>query len=213
MLFHISSYSLVYLAAGAVTLFTAALAWKRRSASGGMWLFLVVLAAGEWSMADFMDVSSFGLIVKTLWGKVSYLGSAPIAVFLLLFALEFTHRGKWITRRNVLLLMIIPVLSWVMAFTNDWHHLLWSSFSYVSVAANVLIYHHGPYYWVMTIYIYAAILAATWFMIGYALRSRELYRIQSVGMIIATLVPWIGELIYDFSPNVLPGLDLSLIHI
>ena len=211
MLFHISSYSLVYLAAGAVTLFTAALAWKRRSASGGMWLFLVVLAAGEWSMADFMDVSSFGLIVKTLWGKVSYLGSAPIAVFLLLFALEFTHRGKWITRRNVLLLMIIPVLSWVMAFTNDWHHLLWSSFSYVSVAANVLIYHHGPYYWVMTIYIYAAILAATWFMIGYALRSRELYRIQSVGMIIATLVPWIGELIYDFSPNVLPGLDISAI--
>ena len=49
MLFHISSYSLVYLAAGVVTLFTTSLAWKRRTASRGMWLFL---AAGEWSMAD-----------------------------------------------------------------------------------------------------------------------------------------------------------------
>src|SRR5664279_3060151 len=103
MLFHISSYSLVYLAAGVVTLYTTSLAWKRRSVSGGIWLFLVVLAAGEWAMADFMDVSSFGLIAKTFWGKMSYFGSAPIAVFLLLFALEFTHRGKWITRGKVLL--------------------------------------------------------------------------------------------------------------
>ena len=211
MLFHISSYSLVYLAAGVVTLFTASLAWKRRSASGGMWLFLAILAAGEWSMADFLDVSSYGLIVKTFWGKLSYLGSASIAVFLLLFALEFTHRGKWINRRRIILLMIVPVVSWVMAFTNDWHQLLWSSFSYVSASANVLIYHHGPYYWVMTSYIYAAILVATWFLIGYALRSRELYRIQSVGMIIGTLVPLIGELIYDFGPSVLPGLDISAI--
>jgi diguanylate cyclase (GGDEF)-like protein/PAS domain S-box-containing protein len=211
MLFHISSYSLVYLAAGVVTLFSASLARKRRSASGGIWLLLVVLAAGEWSMADFMDVSSYGLIVKTFWGKLSYLGSASIAVFLLLFALEFTHRGKWITRRKIALLMIVPVLSWILAFTNDWHHWLWSGYSYVSASTNVLIYHHGPLYWVMTSYIYALILTATWFMIGYALRSRELYRIQSIGMIIAILIPWIGELIYDFAPQTLPGLDISAI--
>ncbi len=211
MFFHISSYSLVYLAAGLVTFITALLAWKRHSASGGIWLFLVILAAGEWSMADFMDVSSYGLIVKTFWGKVSYLGSASIAVLLLLFALEFTHRGKWITRRKIILLMIVPVLSWIMAFTNDWHHLLWSGYSYVSASTNVVIYHHGPLYWVMTVYIYAAILAATWFLIGYALRSRELYRVQSIALIVATLVPWIGELIYDFVPGFLPGLDISAI--
>jgi diguanylate cyclase (GGDEF)-like protein/PAS domain S-box-containing protein len=211
MLFHISNYSLVYLAAGVVTLIAASLAWKRRSASGGIWLFMTILAAGEWSMADFLDASSYGLVVKTFWGKVSYLGSAPLAVFLLLFALEFTGRGKWITRRKVLLLMIVPALSCVLAFTNDWHYLLWSSYSYVSASANVLIYHHGPLYWVITAYIYIAILAATWFLIGYALRSRELYRIQSVGIIIATLIPWISELIYDFAPGVLPGLDISAI--
>jgi diguanylate cyclase (GGDEF)-like protein/PAS domain S-box-containing protein len=211
MLFHISSYSLVYLAAGLVTIMTASLAWKRRSATAGIWLFLAILAAGEWSMADFMDVSSYGLLVKTFWGKLSYIGSASIAVLLLLFALEFTHRGKCITRRKILLLMIVPVLSWGLAFTNDWHHLLWSSYSYVSASANVLIYHHGPLYWVMTGYIYTAILVATWFLIGFALRSRELYRIQSIGMIVATLVPWIGELVYDFVPGFLPGLDISAI--
>ncbi len=189
MLFHISSYSLVYLAAGLVTLFTASLAWKRRPASGGIWLFLAVLAAGEWSMADFMDVSSYGMLVKIFWGKLSYLGSASIAVFLLLFALEFTHRGKWITRRKVLLLMIVPVLSILLAFTNDWHHLLWSGFSYVSASTNVLIYHHGPLYWAMTVYIYSAILVAAWFLIEFALRSRELYLLQSIGMLIGTLIP------------------------
>ena len=134
MFFHVSSYSLIYLAAGLVTIMLRVAGLETPPASGGIWLFLVVLAAGEWSMADFMDVSSYGMIVKTFWGKSSYLGSASIAVFLLLFALEFTHRGKWITRRRVLLLMIVPVASWVMAFTNDWHHLMWSDYSYVSAS-------------------------------------------------------------------------------
>ncbi len=211
MLFHISSYSLVYLAAGLVTLFTASLAWKRRAASGGIWLFLAVLAAGEWSMADFMDVSSYGMIVKTFWGKLSYLGSASVAVLLLLFALEFTHRGKWITRRKVLLLMVVPVMSILVAFTNDWHHLLWSGFSYVSGSTNVLIYQHGPLYWAMTVYIYCVILVATWFLIAFALRSRELYLLQSIGIVVGTLIPVIGELVYDFFPGFLPGLDISAI--
>jgi glucose dehydrogenase len=65
MLFHVSSYSLVYLAAGLVTFVTGSLAWKRRLASGGIWLFLAILAAGIWSMADFMDASSYGMLVKT----------------------------------------------------------------------------------------------------------------------------------------------------
>lgn len=211
MLFHISSYSLIYLAAAAATAVAAALAWKRRWVPGGMWLFLMILAAGEWTLADFMDVSSYGLAVKTLWGKISYFGSASIAVFLLLFALEYTQRGKWITRRKVLLLMIVPVLSWVVAFTNDWHHLLWSSFSYVSDTINVLIYAHGPLYWVITAYIYVLVLVATWFLIGFAFHSRELYRLQSIGILTATLFPYIGEMVYDFAPGVLPGLDTSAI--
>jgi diguanylate cyclase (GGDEF)-like protein/PAS domain S-box-containing protein len=211
MLFHISNYSLIYLSAGVVSLAAAALAWQRRSASGGTWLILAILAAGEWTLADFMDASSYGLAVKTMWGKFSYLGSTTIAVFLLLFALEFTHHGKWITRRKIMLLMIIPVLSWVVAFTNDWHHLLWTGYSYVSASANVLIYQHGPLYWVITGYILASVLAATWFLTGYALHSRELYRIQSIGLITAMLIPWIGELVYDFAPGLMPGLDTSAI--
>ncbi|MGD0004396.1 MAG: histidine kinase N-terminal 7TM domain-containing protein [Anaerolineaceae bacterium] len=211
MLFHISDYSLVYLAAAVVTAVAATLAWKRRSVPGGMWLFLLILAAGEWTLADFMDVSSYGLAVKTLWGKISYFGSASIAVFLLLFALEFTHRGKWITRRRILWLMIVPALSWVVAFTNDWHHLLWSNFTYVSASANVLIYAHGPLYWVISVYIYVVALVATWFLIGFALHNRDLYRLQSIGILTATLIPYIGEIVYDFGPGVLPGLDTSAI--
>ena len=211
MLFHISSYSLIYLAAAAATALAAALAWKRRWVPGGMWLFLMILAAIEWTLADFMDVSSYGLAVKTLWGKISYFGSSSLAVFLLLFALEYTQRGKWITRRKVLLLMIVPALSWVVAFSNDWHHLLWSSFSYVSDTINVLIYAHGPLYWVITAYIYAVILAATWFLIGFAFRNSELYRLQSIGILTATLIPYLGELVYDFAPGALLGLDTSAI--
>jgi len=211
MLFHISSYSLIYLAAMVVAAVAAVLAWKRRSVSGGMWLFLAILAASEWTLADFLDVSSYGLAVKTFWGKVSYFGSASVAIFLLLFALEFTHRKKWITRTRVLLLMIVPALSWVLAFTNDWHHLLWTGFSYLSASANVLIYEHGLLYWVITGYIYVIILTATWFLFGYALHSRDLYRLQSIGLITGMLIPWIGELVYDFAPSVLPGLDTSAV--
>src|SRR5512135_1785555 len=99
MPFHISIYSLIYLAAAIVSSIAAILAWRRRAASGGMWLCLATLAACEWALADVLDASSYGLALKTMWGKVSYFGSNSLAIFLLLFALEFTRRGKWITSR------------------------------------------------------------------------------------------------------------------
>jgi GGDEF domain-containing protein len=52
MLLHISSYNLVYLAAGVVTAVAATLVWKRRSVPGGMWLFLLLLAR----LLDYLNI-------------------------------------------------------------------------------------------------------------------------------------------------------------
>jgi diguanylate cyclase (GGDEF)-like protein/PAS domain S-box-containing protein len=213
MILQLSIFTLFYIAATLVASVTAILAWRRRSVPGGMWLFLMVMAAIAWTLADALDVSSVGLTSKILWGKMSYLGSATIDVFLLLFAFEYTHRAKWVTRRNVILLFAIPVLSILAAFTNDSHHLLWNDFTFTPENPIILIYHHGPLYWFFTAYIYATILLAAFLLVNFALNSRELYRYQSAVIITAILIPFTAELVYDFVPGFYPGLDISAVSL
>ncbi|HVP21494.1 MAG TPA: histidine kinase N-terminal 7TM domain-containing protein, partial [Anaerolineaceae bacterium] len=208
MALQLSIYSLVYLIAASVGAFSALIAWRRRSVPGGLWLFFLGISVIIWMLADSLEVSAVTLTDKIFWGKISYLGSAPVSVIIFFFALVFTHRTRWVTRRNVVLLSIIPALSIFAAFSNDWHHLLWNGFSFLSDNPAILVYSHGPLYWFFTPYVYVLIVLAALILAWFALRAHELYRYQSTIIISAILIPLMAKVAYDFSPEFLPGLDV-----
>ncbi len=213
MTYQFSVYSLIYLASTCLSLVSALITWNRRMVRGGFWLFCVACAGVIFSLCTALDVSAVPETLKIFWGKCSYFGSSSITIFLLLFALEYTNHSQWITRRRIALLFVIPAFSLIAAFTNDWHYLLWTHFTLAPDVPNLLVYHHGPLYWVIMLYLHATVAVASFLLIRFALRSREIYRYQSILVIIATLIPWAFQIIYDFIPGFLPGLDPSGIGI
>jgi len=204
MLYQVSRYSALYLCA-------AIIAWRRRSAPGGAWLFAMLLAIIEWTLADSLEASAMVFSTKLFWGKMSYIGSAPISVLFLLFALELFNHTKWLTRRNISLLFIVPALATLAVFTNNWHHLIWTGFTLASDGSNIIVYSHGLLYWIYIGYCYIVQLLATMVLVWFSLRSRDLYRYQLVILLAGTSIPWVGEVVYDFIPNLLPGLDTTAI--
>ena len=209
MIFQISSFSIAFLAAAAVSGLTAILVWRKRQAPGSIFLFLMMLAVSEWNLADFMETSDLQLADKIIWSKIAYLGVHMAPGLFLLFAIDYTGRRHWLTKRNVSLLFSIPVVTIALAATNEWHHLIWTSFT--ATGSGTYIYGHGIWFWVATIYVNTILFLGSIAIVHFTLHSKGIYLAQAVGIIIAIVLPWLSFFIYLSGLNPFPALDITAI--
>ncbi len=184
----------------------AFIAWRRRSTPGGLPVALLMLSVAEWSLTGALEAAAIGVPVKVLWSKVEYLGIVSTPVLFLIFALQYTHQDKWRTRRNLSLLWIVPILTLVIAWTNDWHHLLWNSFTPSPSVHNIIKYGYGPWIAVHLGYSYVMVFAGAVVLIRAIVRFPHLYRQQAGALLIGSILPLVGNVVYVFA-NPIPGLD------
>jgi hypothetical protein len=64
---------------------------------------------------------------KLFWAQVQYLVIPVAPVLWLAFVLQYTGYDQWISRRNLLVLLILPFATTLLAWTNGMHGLIWSS--------------------------------------------------------------------------------------
>ncbi len=103
-----------------------------------------MLAIALWTLTSALHTITADISMRIFWAKVQYLGIAMVPPLWLLFALDY---GRWraITGRKLALLAAIPLISVALAWTNQWHGLIWSSIRPTSVASGArLVYYHGP---------------------------------------------------------------------
>ena len=85
---------------------------------------------------------------KIFWSKLEYSGGLATPVLYLIFVLRFTGKDKLLSLRNILLLFIIPVFTFLLTVTNEKHNLIWSGFSPISPKTNLMEYYHGIWFWI-----------------------------------------------------------------
>jgi diguanylate cyclase (GGDEF)-like protein/PAS domain S-box-containing protein len=148
---------------------------------------------------------------KIFWFKFMFVGVASIPTLFLFFALGFTHNETWLTPRNIILLSIPPVISILLQWTNEYHHLLYKSLNLVQEGRLlVLEATRGPWYVVNLVYSYAVIGTGIFVMSQGVLRSGPLYRYQYRLILFASLLPWAGNVFNEFnlertgSPDIAP---------
>jgi PAS domain S-box-containing protein len=198
-------------------LFTAGLAalltlvvWQRRATPGGAAFALLMVASAEWALMSALEKAVPTLPLKILCAKVEYLGIASVPTLWLLFALSYGQQARWLTRRNLLLLSVVPVITVTLAATNEWHGLVWSSITPASTYGNaLLVYNHGPWFWISAAYNYALLLWGTLALARVLLRSARVYRSQTVALLIGMVIPWISNAVYLAGWSPLRGLDLT----
>jgi PAS domain S-box-containing protein len=137
-------------------------------------------------------------------------GIVTIPVPLLTFALQHTGKDKWLTRRNLILLSIVPLITLLLAWTNDAHHLFRSKAQLVAVGSfSALDPTYSIGFWVYAAYSYAMNLISMVFLVQALVRSSRLYRGQTVAVLIGLLAPWLGNVFYLSGLNPFPYLDLT----
>jgi PAS domain-containing protein len=103
----------------------------------------------------------------------------------------------------------VPLATLTAVATNEWHRLFWTGFTPSPVAgSNLLVYGHGPLFYVQTAYLFALTLSTTILLVRSALGTQRMFRIQTAVLLAAAFAPWVGTFFYLTPLNPMPGLDL-----
>ncbi len=203
-------YLLLNLLSVIVAVFSALVSWHRRHIEGGLALFFLMLAVAYWCLFSAFELYAVTIPEKIFWSQVAYPGTVATPVLFMALAMSYSGKSKWLTRRSLFLLFIIPTISVVLAATNNQHHLIWTDFIPNPEYPRVLQYEHGAFFWFGVIgYSYVCMLLGTYHFLRSVLRLAKTYRRQSITMVIAALIPWTGNLLYVFKSHPLHGIDLT----
>lgn len=209
MIWQFQLYLLILIITVGMALVVATAAWRRRETPGAAALSLVMLAVAVWASLNLLEHAIIGFQNKLFFGKLEYFGIACVPPLWLMFALSYCGLERFLTRRNLILLWIIPVVTIFMSLTNDLHFWMWRVTENLQNPSGPLDYsQRGGWWYVAFAYNYAAIIAGTVILVWTALRHRRDLRRQMWILLLAVLIPWIANVLHFFKIDPF-GVDLT----
>jgi PAS domain-containing protein len=183
---------------------------ETRGTPGAETLALLMTGVCIWATAYALELSGADLPTKIVWAKVEYIGIATVPVAWLAFALQYTDREGRLTPRNLALLSALPVVTLLLAWTNEAHGLVWRSTGLDEEGPFLALeVDHGGWFWVHLTYSYLLLLVGTTLLISMLTRSPNLYRKQNLALLVAVSIPWVGNGAYVLGLSPVPNLDLT----
>ena len=188
-------------------------AWYRRQAPGAIAFCLLMLAVAEYSSGYVFELAHFDLPTVLFWDNLEWLGATMAPLLWLIFVLQYTGRGRWLTPRIIALLAIIPLVTILLVWTNQYHHLIeYNLHIDRSGSFAALSLTRGVWYWVDVAYSYVLLLIGAFLislLILTLIRPTHLYLGQASALLIAVVAPWVGNALYTFGWSPFPKLDLT----
>ncbi len=193
-----------------VTAAAGVFVWLRVRVPGARAMALLLFACALSAGASALESTTVSTAAKEVLEKVLTVGDVSAPFFWFVFALQFTGRGRYLTRGVLALLAAIPLVSLGLALSNDAHHLFWSSFPaptgdpYLGVQPEF-----GAAFWVHVVYSYALLAAGTVLLLWLFWRSWRLYRGQALALLIGVSIPWVADAVYVSGSSPWPDFDVS----
>jgi PAS domain S-box-containing protein len=183
--------------------------WQRRPMPGATEFALLALAVADWCIANAVEFARTDLAGKIFWTKVEYIGVVSTPPLWLLCMLACTGHQRW-ARSRVIGLGVVPLITLMLAFTNEWHGLIWRHVDLTTEGGiSMWTATYGPWFWVHTAYSYVLLSAATLSILGLARRSSQVFRGQGSLLLVGMVLPWFANAVYLAGLSPLPHLDLT----
>ena len=208
VLYTINTYALIHFATAIISLILVVLIWQRRKIQGGFALLLLFSMIFIWALCAGFEAAAISRDLKIFWAKIEYIGAYFSPPFLFLFSQFYTNRKFKLLPYRIVALFIIPITIIFLALTNERHGLIWSGFESGPIGTNSLIYEHGSFFWVGMGYIFTIVTISSLTLFLYSVKSQSLYKRQNRLVILASIIPITGSILYVTGMNPFPGLDI-----
>jgi PAS domain S-box-containing protein len=195
---------------GAVGIVMTVYAVRRRSMPGMLAFAVMTTGLAWWSVWYNAEILLPGLSLKIWMTRIEYIGIVWVPFGWALFALAYTGRDKWLTRRWIISLTIIPILTILFAFTNDFHQLFYTSASLNNNGPiSIVDASYGAAWYLNFVYAYLMMLTGTVALLVGVFTFPRAYWFQQALLVLSPLVPWISNALYILRISPVPQLDLS----
>jgi diguanylate cyclase (GGDEF)-like protein/PAS domain S-box-containing protein len=180
--------------------------WQRRTNAGAKGL-MVMLAAGVVYMATYaLELSSSSAADKHLWGDLKYLGICLLPAAWLVFTLQYTGRTRWLTPRLYALLSIEPAVVLLLLSIPGTRHLV---HVFPAITEQFPVVRFGLVGWLNLFYSYGILVFSTGLFVRTLARIARPYRNQARTLIVALLVPFAFNILYNFNIGPFGRIDLT----
>ena len=143
-------------------------------------LLVLLLSASDLCQLLFADKFNIDPIK---FEYLTYIGGCflPVSIF---FTGLIYSQTKITFKKKYLLLFIIPVLSLIMLWTNDFHHLFYEHYS---IDYNINVY--GKYFTIHTIYSYGLLFLGMLYILRFSIKNLGAFSKQSMLIVIGISIP------------------------
>jgi diguanylate cyclase (GGDEF)-like protein/PAS domain S-box-containing protein len=197
-------YAFALLISAGISAMVAMATWKRRAAPGAIGLMLFMFAGVIWAATYALRWMMAEPAAQLFWLDATYFGVAFYTTFLIIFALQFTGRSALLTRRNLALLTIVPLVTLVLLWTDNWHGLFFGG-----QHSTGTILSGGPWFWFFVVYVYLQILIIIGLFVQAYWRASSLYRMQTGAVLIGSCLPVAGNILSLAGFIPFPNLDIT----
>ena len=208
--FDFPPYAIAFVLNAFVALLFGLVTLTRRNTTGWKPFFWAMLAMADWSIARALEAGALDISSKVFWSKIEWIGILCFPPLWLAFAIEYSQNIRWIHRKKIFLFWIIPVITILLCFTNEWHKLIWRDIQPNPTGdSSILVYSHGAWFWFAACNNYFVLLLATILLVRSILYKPKPFRLQVWVLLIGLAIPLIGNLIYLTGLSPVKGLDLT----
>ena len=158
---------------------------KTYNSFGLLFLFFLI----EWMFAEYFEYSFTPIFLKTIFDKIAYIGITSIPVLWFLFTLQFTNRSKHINFKTISLLSILPAITLILAFTNEFHRLIWKRVYINETVSYELIKDYNIFFWIFMLYLFFFSVFGLVLISRFFLKGKYYYQWQGVLLIFVFTVP------------------------
>ncbi len=188
--------------------FNIYVSWKRRNAKGGLYIALAMWGIAFWTLSAGVNYATIPIPLKVFLAKWEYTFYNITFAFLAMFSLTYAGFADWAKKKSAkVFFWVIPISNILLAWTNDWHGLLWKSFTRSEFGNNAVIFEHGAGYYWAAITIFPIILIIILPLWAASRKGTELSRRQARLLFITSMLSVVSALIYLLGSQRLKGVD------
>ncbi|WEK18390.1 MAG: histidine kinase N-terminal 7TM domain-containing protein [Candidatus Pedobacter colombiensis] len=208
--FNFNSYAITLIFCGIITLFLSYHLFGKKGET--VRLFgLMLLSNAIWSLGYGFELASSSLSQIRFFIDVEYLGITTLPVNWFLFCLQLAGKDCWYKKPvNLAALLSISVITVLLVWTNDYHHLQYRSLTIDRTGPfPTLVIVPGIWYRCFTVYFYLLMAAGSYLILSTFRKADPIYRRQNYTIFFAALIPWLVNLAYLLGLRPFDNLDLT----
>ncbi|HAC16780.1 MAG TPA: hypothetical protein DCE78_12680 [Bacteroidetes bacterium] len=183
----------------------------RREAVASKIFGLLMGVTAIWSFTYGMELMYSTLPDMLFWIKFEYIGVGLIPALWFLFCVTFAGYDEKLTKPIVAAIFVIPVLTLIMVWTNDYHYFHYARVEVDTTSGPIplLDFTPGIWYWVHTAYFYVLLIWGTYLLLLNFRSADPLFKRQTLTVLLGAVIPWAVNAAYLLGFKPYDHLDLT----